>query len=72
MKEEQRTAMQRVLSYRAFRLMKKEGLPKQIAEERVIEDLRGDYDRNWVALDAKKDQKPKKGIILSSPTKESI
>ena len=54
MKEEQRTAMQRVLSYRAFRLMKKEGLPKQIAEERVIEDLRGDYDRNWVALDAKK------------------
>ena len=52
--QQQLIAMERVLAYRAFRLMKKEGLSKKEANARVMEELDGKFDQDWLALDKTK------------------
>lgn len=48
--DRQQEAMRRVLSYRAFRLMKREGISKERANAQVVEQLRGDFDLDWESL----------------------
>lgn len=45
---DQQEAKERYLSYRSFRLMKELGIKRSEARQRAIEELRGDFDRDWL------------------------